>query len=67
MRVFLDRPHEAATPDLITQQKAETGVHMIAALVVGMFVMALVFAAWRLRPKVSEPSVHALGAPEKGQ
>jgi hypothetical protein len=64
-----DRPREAATADLITEQKTRmyTFVYMIAALVAGMFVMALLFAAWRLHSKVSEPSVHAQGVPAKGQ
>jgi hypothetical protein len=60
--VVLDRPREAATSDLITEQKADTGANMIAALVVGMFLLAVLVAAWRLRRKVSEPSVHARGA-----
>jgi len=60
--VVLDRPHEAATSDLITEQNADTDANMIAVLVLGMFVLALLFAAWRLPPRVSEPSVHAQGA-----
>jgi LPXTG-motif cell wall-anchored protein len=57
------RPRETAMPDLITEQKADTGSNVIAALAVGMFLLALLFAAWRSRRKVSEPSVHALGEP----
>jgi LPXTG-motif cell wall-anchored protein len=55
------RPRETAMPDLITEQKADTGSNVIAALAVGMFLLALLFAAWRSRRKVAEPSVHALG------
>jgi hypothetical protein len=40
---------------------------MIAPLLVGMFVLGLLFAAWRLGHEVSEPSVHAQGVPDKGQ
>ena len=49
--IVLNRPREAATADLITEQKADTGANMIAALVVGMSLLALLFAAWRLCPK----------------
>jgi hypothetical protein len=48
----LDLPREAGIPDLIAEQKADTGA-MIAALVVGVFVLGLFFATWRLRRKVS--------------
>ena len=61
------RPREAATSDPITEQKADAGANMIAALVVGMLLLALLFAAWRLGRRVSEPSVHAQGMPYKGQ
>lgn len=39
--VVFDRPREAAMPDLITEQKADTSANMIGALVVGMFLLAL--------------------------
>jgi hypothetical protein len=59
--VVLDRPREAATPDLITEHKADAGANMIAALAGGIFLLALLFAAWRLRSKVSERSVQCTG------
>jgi hypothetical protein len=65
--VVLGRRRETAIPDLITEQEAETGTNMIAALGVGMFVLALLCAAWSLGRKVSEPSVHAQGVPYKGR
>ena len=65
--VVLEGPCEAATSDPITEQKADAGANMIAALVVGMFLLALLFAAWRLRPTVLEPSAHARGVPDKAQ
>jgi ferric-dicitrate binding protein FerR (iron transport regulator) len=60
--VVLEGPREALMPDLITERKADNAT-MIAALVAGMFVLALLFAAWRLGREVSEPSVHAQGVP----
>jgi hypothetical protein len=61
-------PGEAVLPDLITEQKAHASGNMIAALVVGTFVLALTLAAWRLIRNAPESSVHTpKGVPDKGQ
>ena len=54
----LDRPRKMAAPELIAEQKVDTGANMIAALVMGMFAIALLLAVWRLRLNGSGPSVH---------
>jgi hypothetical protein len=53
-------------PDPTTKQRADTGANMIAVLLAGMFVLALLFAAWRLGRKISELSVRRT-YPNKGQ
>jgi hypothetical protein len=65
--IVLDRHRKAATSGLISEQRADTDAKMIAALVVGMLLLALLFVVWRLRPDVSEPGVHAYGLPDEGQ
>jgi len=54
----LDRPRKMPAPELMAEQKVDTGANMIAALVMGMFVMVLLLAVWRLRRNGSGPSVH---------
>ena len=56
--VVLDRPRKMPAPELIAEQKVDTGANMIAALVMGMFAIALLLAVWRLRRNGSGPSVH---------
>ena len=48
-------PGEAIMPDLTTEHKPQADGNMIVALVVGIFVLALTMAVWRLMRTVHTP------------